>query len=90
MSDDIGWLTVDDVARKLDLKPKTVYILASEGCPASRRLASHRLGPRGGKLRFHPDDVADYIEARRSEVKASPRALKHFQPRLAGSPRRRP
>lgn len=87
--DDIKWLTVADVARKLDLKTKTVYLLASEHCPADRRIASHRLGPNGGKLRFHPDDVADYIESRRSIVKSSPQTLRYLRPKVAGSTGRR-
>jgi hypothetical protein len=87
-SEPIAWLTVNDVARMLDLKPKTIYILASEACPESRRLPSHRLGPRGGKLRFLAEDVADYIRASRTVVNPTSRPLKHLTPRVAGSHRR--
>jgi hypothetical protein len=87
-SEDIAWLTVQDVARKLDLAPKSIYLMAGEGCPADRRIPSHRLGPRGGKLRFHPDDVAAYIESRRAVVRPSHRELKELRPRVGSTPRR--
>jgi excisionase family DNA binding protein len=90
MSEATEWLTVEDVARMLDLKPKTIYILASEGCSADRRIPSHRLGPRGGKLRFHREDVTAYIEATRTVTKVSHRTLKILEPKTAGSTRRRP
>jgi excisionase family DNA binding protein len=91
VSDDPKWLTVADVAKLLDLAPKTVYIMASPGCTEARRIPSHRLGPRGGKLRFLKSDVDAYIKTTRTApASASYGPLKHLQPRIVGPGRRRP
>lgn len=54
-------LDAEDVARVLGKHPRTVLILAQRG-----ELASIRLGRR--TIRFHPDDVAAFIDAHRSRV----------------------
>jgi len=54
------WLSIDDLAARLDLSPETVRKLRFDGN-----------GPRGVRMgkrvRFHIDDVTAWEEARREE-----------------------
>ena len=55
---DLVLLTAEDVSDLLQVDTSFVYKLSKAG-----RLKSVRLGPRC--VRFHPDDLRAYIEARR-------------------------
>jgi excisionase family DNA binding protein len=57
-------LTVEEVARALNLRVRQVYLLAEDRRP-DRRLPSVKLGR---LLRFRPEDVRAYVDAHRTEV----------------------
>ena len=54
-----GLLTVEQVATILQLKPSTIRAYAERGTLSCVRL--------GGRLRFVPSDVAEWIEQRHSK-----------------------
>jgi excisionase family DNA binding protein len=64
-----AWLSVNDVAKELDLGRSSIYALVASG-----KLACYRMGPNGGRLRFKPCDLEAYVEGVRvgPKVKADP------------------
>ena len=64
-------LTVADVAERLNTTPRHVRRLVFE-----RRIAYRKLG---SYVRFHPDDVAEYVAAHRVEA-----GVVADRPRVAG------
>lgn len=54
----MNWLTVDDVAKALDLTRSSVYVLISKG-----KIRHCKLGPGRGKTRFTEAHVQEYIES---------------------------
>ncbi len=57
-------LTLAEVAERLNTTPRHVRRLVFE-----RRIAYRKLGR---YVRFHPDDVAEYVAAHRVEITRSP------------------
>ena len=57
-------LTLAEVAERLNTTPRHVRRLVFE-----RRIAYRKLGR---YVRFHPDDVAEYVAAHRVEIARSP------------------
>lgn len=60
----IRFLTVFQVARMLAVSKSLVYELAAAG-----KLASYKIGKNA--IRFHPDDVAQYLRGCRTKVRRS-------------------
>jgi excisionase family DNA binding protein len=58
---------VRGVAAELGLRPTTVYDLIASG-----RLACYRFGPRRGRIRVRPADVAAYAESCRVGARVEP------------------
>ena len=54
-------LDATEVARRLGIKRSAVYALAASG-----RLICYRVGASGGAVRFHPDDLTNYLQSCRS------------------------
>lgn len=54
----MNWLTVDDVAKALDLKKSSVYTLVAQG-----KIRHCKIGPGKGKTRFTQAHVDEYIES---------------------------
>jgi excisionase family DNA binding protein len=76
-------LTMDEVAERLNTTPRHVRRLVFE-----RRIAYRKLGR---YVRFHPDDVAEYVAATRIAAGTVPGAggpVARLRPRSAHSRRR--
>jgi excisionase family DNA binding protein len=75
-----GYLTVQQAADELGLTTNQVYILVR-----SKRLRHHRLGARGGLLRFRREDLLAYLASTAVEPAAPRKArdgttkLKHIK-----------
>ena len=59
-------LTMEEVAKRLNTTPRHVRRLVS-----ARRIAYRKLGR---YVRFHPDDLAEYVAAHRVQAGQHPRA----------------
>jgi excisionase family DNA binding protein len=76
-------LTMDEVAERLNITPRHVRRLVFE-----RRIAYRKLGR---YVRFHPDDVAEYVAATRiaaGTVPGAGRAVARLRPKSAAARRR--
>ena len=47
-----AFVTTEEAARALNVKPRTIYAYVEQG-----KLAPHRTGPRGGKLMFAREEI---------------------------------
>jgi excisionase family DNA binding protein len=56
-----GLLRPSEVCRQLGVSRSWLYAAAADG-----RIPSIRLGGPGGPLRFHPEDLAEWIDAARA------------------------
>ena len=78
----ILYLTVNDVAARLQISTSSVYLLVEHG-----QLPHHRVGARRGAIRVSEDDLAAYLHGcrekpREQPVKAAPPSkskLKHLK-----------
>lgn len=64
-------LTTEQAAERLGLSPRSIRALVAAG-----KLAVHRLGPRGGIVRFSPEDLDEYV-----------RRTRQYGPRSVHSPK---
>src|SRR5262245_56368078 len=53
-------MTIEEAAERIGLSPRSLRRLLDEG-----RAAVHRIGPRGGRVRFSPEDLDAYVRSTR-------------------------
>ncbi len=74
-------LTLEDVAKRLDVPPRFVRRLVAE-----RRITYHKVGR---YVRFHERDIADYLAANRIEAMTASTIPRRTTPRTTRRPNRR-